>query len=125
MKISLITGGLFIIIFICLIPLKRHIVEYDTQKNGQSIIVTITYVPNCFGSKIRHYLKFRYENKIYSKVIGKPCEEYRIGETLNLKHTKGTSIFLYENEKIETEFISFGLLTIFGLFCIIYGFKRK
>ncbi len=76
-------------------------------------------------AKIRHYLKFKYDNKIYSKAIGKPCEEYRIDETLNLKHRKGTNIFLYENEAIETEFISFGLLAIFGLFCVIYGFKRK
>jgi hypothetical protein len=109
----------------CAIPLKHKIAEYDTQKNGQLITATIVDVPNCFGSKIRHFLKFKYNDQTYSKEIGRPCEEYKIGQALILKHTEGTDIFLYETEKIEKEFIATALLAILGLFLIIYGFKRK
>ena len=125
MKPFLILGGLFLIIFVCTIPLNHHIDEYKTQKNGQLINTIITYVPNCIGTKTRHFLKFKYNGKIYSKDIGRPCEEYKIGDKLILKHIDGTTVFLYENEKIEKEFISFGILAALGLFFIFYGLKKK
>lgn len=125
MKLFLAVGGLFIIIFVCIIPLQHKLKEYDTQKNGQVITATITYVPNCIGSKIRHFIKFNYDNKIYSKQINKPCEEYKVGEKLLLIHSAGTRIFLYENENLVKEFISVGLLALLGLFLFLYGFLKK
>ena len=121
---SLIYGGL-ILLFIGLVPLKRHFSEYEVQKNGEIITAIIVNVPNCFGTKIRHFLKFRYNNKIYSKTIGKPCEEYKVGETLYLKHIEGIDIFLYEDEKVEWEIASFLILAVSGLGCIIFNLKRK
>lgn len=126
MKIFIIVGGVFIIVFICLIPLKRDIIEYNTQKEGQLITATITYLPNCFGTKIRYFMKFTYAGKEFDKKVG--CgfiDDHRVNETIKLKHIEGTDIFLFENEKKETEFISTGIMVLFGIFFIVYGIKRK
>lgn len=125
MKTFLITGGIFITIFVCLVPLKRDIAEYDTQKNGELITAVITDVPNCIGMKVKHFIKFRFDNTVYSKKIGAPCDQYKIGQTIKLKHTPGTDLFLYVNETKESDFISTGLLTLTGLAFIIIGFKKK
>jgi hypothetical protein len=125
MKTFLIVGGFFIIIFVCLIPLPRDIAEYNTQRNGITVNVMITKVPNCIGTRISQYIKFRYNNEIYSKRVGAPCDEYRVGSILKLKHTPDTDIFLYENEKKEKEFVSAGLLALAGFTFIIIGFKKR
>lgn len=126
MKPMLIGAGLFIIIFICLIPLQRDIKEYETQKHGQLVTVTITYVPECIGAKVMHFIKFKYEGKKFDKKVG--CgfgDNHKVGDSISLKHIEGTDIFLFENEKKETEFISSGLLCLFGIYCIVIGIKRK
>ncbi len=126
MKLVLILAGLFIIIFICLIPLRRDIQEYQVQKNGQIIAATIIFIPNCIGAKIKYFIKFKYEGKIFDKKAG--CgfgDIYKVGDSIRLKHLIRTDIFLFENEKKETEFISTGLLLLFAIFCIFIGIKRK
>jgi hypothetical protein len=125
MKYLLLIGGACMF-FIGVIPLKRKFTEYDTQKNGEIISATITHIPDCFGTGIKHFLEFKYANTVYSKRIGeKSCEDYKRGEVLKLKHIEGTTVFLYENEKIGSQFISLGILTILGASFIIYGLRKK
>jgi hypothetical protein len=126
MKTFLIAGGIFIIIFICIVPLPRKIKEYNIQKNGNIVSVVITYIPHCIGTKIKHFMKFRYAGQEFDKSIG--CnfsDTHKVGETFNLRHIEGTDIFLFENEKIETEFISAGLLALFGIAFIVIGVRKK
>ena len=126
MKVSLIIAGIFFIIFLCIIPLSRDIKEYDVQKNGELITATITYIPNCIGSKIMYFMKFTYAGQEFDKKVG--CgfsDTHKVGETIKFKHTDGTDIFLFENEKIETEFISNGLLALLGIVFIVIGARRK
>jgi hypothetical protein len=106
--------------------LGRDIKEYDVQKNGELITVTITYIPNCIGSKIKYFMKFTYAGREFDKKVG--CgfaDTHKIGETIKLKHTDGTDIFLFENENKETEFISTTLLAVLGISFIVIGAKRK
>ncbi|MGZ4012112.1 MAG: hypothetical protein ACXVLF_14225 [Flavisolibacter sp.] len=125
MKAFLIIGGIFIIIFLCIVPLKRDIAEYYTHRNGELITAVITDVPNCIGTKVKHFIKFRFDNSIYSKIIGAPCDQYKVGQEIQLKHTPGTDLFLYVNETKESELISTGLLAVAGLAFIVIGFKKK
>ena len=125
MKILFILSGVFLLIFVCFIPLRRHLAEYETQKNGQLVVASIIYVPNCFEHRINPLLEFSYDNKVYSKAIGKLCEEYRIGNTLQLKHTAGSDIFLYTDESLTMEFVTTGFLAVFGIFLLIYGIVRN
>ncbi len=69
MKPFLIIGGLFIIIFICVIPLSRDIKEYNIQKNGDLVTATITYISHCIGAKIRFFMKFTYAGKEFDKKL--------------------------------------------------------
>jgi hypothetical protein len=126
MKLSLILGGLFIIIFICIVPLKRDIQEYDVQKNGELVTVSITYLPTCIGAKIRYFMEFTYSGKKFDKKVG--CghvENYKIGETIKFRHIEGTDIFLFPNETKEGEFIANGILAIMGIIFVFLGLKKK
>jgi len=126
MKAFLIFGGLFILIFICIIPLKQDLNEYDTQKNGELINATITYIPTCLGTKNKYFIKFIYAGQIFDKKVGRGFSDtHKVGDIIKLKHSRGTDIFLFDTEKKETEFISTSLLALFGLFCIIAGLRRK
>ena len=125
MKLGLILGGVFIIVFICIVPLKRDIDEYNVQKTGIEVDAIITDVPNCFGTKVKHFLKFKFENSIYSKRVGAPCDQYKRGQVIRLKHEPGTDIFLYLNETKESEFVATAAMAIFGILLIIIGIKKK
>ena len=50
---------------------------------------------------------------------------HKFGETIKFKHTNGTDIFLFENENIVIEFVSTGLLALFGIIFIVIGVRRK
>jgi hypothetical protein len=122
----LVIGGLFIIIFICIVPLKRHIQEYNVQKNGKLVTATITYIPNFVGCRTMHFIDFIYAGKKFDKKVG--CGfagTYKIGETIKFRHIDGTKIFLFENEKIEKEFISFAVLAVFGIVIIVIGARKR
>ena len=126
MKAFLIIGGLFIIIFICIIPLSRDIKEYNVQKNGVIVTATITSIPVCTGTKTHHFMKFTYAGQEFDKKVG--CgfsDNHKIGEKIRLKHMEGIDIFLFENEKKETGFISTSILAILGIVITIIGLKRK
>jgi len=126
MKPLLIIGGLFIIVFICIIPLNRDIKEYNVQKNGKLVTATMTYIPICSGTKIKYFMKFIYAGQEFDKKVG--CgfaDTHKVGETIKLRHIDGTNIFLFENEKKEKEFISTGLLAILGVAFIVIGVRKK
>lgn len=126
MKLFLILGGLFLIIFTCIIPLKRTIQEYDVQKHGELVTVTITYVPNCLGTKVHYFMAFNYSGQKFDKRIGcGSTDDYKIGEAIKLKHIEGTDIFLFEKETKEGDIVSAGLLGIFGIVFIIIGLRKK
>lgn len=126
MKLFLIIGGLFTIVFFCIIPLNRDIQEYYVEKNGKLVTASLTYIPNCSGTKIKYYMKFIYAGKEFDKRVD--CgfaSRYKVGDTINLKHKEGTDIFLFECEKIVKEFISTGLLAILGTSMIFIGIRKN
>ena len=126
MRIWYILSGLFITIFICLVPLKRHIQEYNVQKHGKLINAHLTYVPHSVGCKIKYSIKFIYASKQYSKKVGCNFDDtHKVRDIVQLKHIDGTDIFLFQDESITREFIAFGTLALFGLFLIIYGSRKK
>jgi hypothetical protein len=126
MRVWYILSGLFIIIFICLIPLKRHFQEYRVQTQGKIINVRLTYVPHSIGCKIIYSAKFVYEGKEHSKKVGCTFDEtHKVNDVIQLKHIEGIDIFLFPEENITKEFIASGALAAFGIFLIIYGNRKK
>ena len=126
LKPFLIVGGFFIIIFLCIIPLKRDIQEYAVQENGDIVTARITYIPNCIGSKIKYLMKFSYAGEQFDKKVGCSfADTHKVGELIKLKHTEGIDIFLFETENKKTEFISMAILALFGISFIVIGLRQK
>jgi hypothetical protein len=126
MRVWCILSGLFIIFFICIIPLNRHFKEYRVQKQGNIINARLTYIPHSLGCKIRYSAKFVHEGREYAKKVG--CnfyETHKVGDVIKLKHIEGIDIFLFPDESIVKEFMAFGALAVFGIFLIIYGSRRQ
>ena len=126
MKTLLIIGGLFLLVFVCLVPLRRDFQEYDTQKNGKLVTVTITHVPICSGTRVKYFMKFIYDRQEFDKRVG--CgfsDTHKVGEIIKLRHTDGTDIFLFEKENKEIEFVSTGFLAILGIASVVIGARRK
>ncbi len=123
-----IIGGIAIWFF-ALIGLKNDIDSYDVQKHGQTISVKITYVPICFGTRVKHHLRFQYiengEIKEYSKQIGGGlCGSLVVDQELKMKADLKKKIFLYEFEDVRKEFYASGLLGLAGLISIALGLKK-
>lgn len=88
------------------------------------IIVDKPY--SCIFSKTKHFAKFKYNGKIYSKRIGVSfCNKYRIGESVEMKYLKNYNEIMYPDEKTIYEFISMVSLSVFGLFMIFIGIKKN
>lgn len=126
MKVFLTIGGLFTIIVFCIIPLDRDIKEYDTQKYGKLITAIITHIPVCNGTKIKSFMKFTYGGQEFDKKVNCSfADTHKVGQVINLKHSEGTDIFLFENENKEKEFISKGLLAALGAVFIWMGLRKN
>jgi hypothetical protein len=126
MRIFYTLSGLFITIFICLVPLRRHLLEYKVQKQGQLVNVQLINVPHSVGCKIKYFMGFVYAGKEYSKKVG--CNFGKIhksGDNIHLKHLDGTDIFLLPDESITKELFAFGALALFGLGLMVYGIKSN
>ena len=127
-KIVYIIGGIAFWFF-ALIGLKYDIASYGVQKHGQLISVKITYVPICYGTKVKYHFRFNYfdngEIKEYSKKIGGGlCDDLIVGQELKMKADLRRKIFLYEFEDVRKEFYASGLFGLAGLISIIFGLKK-
>lgn len=125
MKLFLIIGGLFILVFVCIIPLSNDIEEYNVQQNGELVTATITYIPICNGTKVKYFMKFIYAEQEFDKAVGCDfADTHKVGETIKFRHKDGTDIFLFESENKESEFIAVGILAILGVVSIFIGLRR-
>jgi|GEM_PF-1836004 len=116
--------------FFALIGLQNDIDSYKVQKQGQLITVKITYVPICFGTKVKHDLRFQYsdngEIKEYSKQIGGGlCDKLVVGQELKMKADLKRKIFLYEFEDVRKEFYANGFFGFAGLISILFGLIKR
>jgi hypothetical protein len=119
MKAIYIIGGLFLL-FIPLISSKRHLAEYEVQKQGQLVKVVLTSIPQGKG-----FINFAFNADIYDKKVGRTFyQDYKVGDTLVLRYKEGGDIFLFEKENIENEFIAMGLLGLFGIAMLVKGLKK-
>lgn len=122
MKLFLIIGGLFLIIFTGMLPLTRKIQEYKTQREGEIVDVVVVRVEPCVNHKA--LLVFKYNNNRHDKWIG--CNsDFKNGDTLRLKHLEDSDFFLFEQEDVKGQFIAHGLLILFGLIIIVKGLNYK
>ena len=125
MKSFYIISGLAIIVAVCF-TVNRKKVELDVFLNGSNVAVTLTDLPNSIGAKIRYPIKFTYLGKEHSKMTrGAYSDEHYLGEKVTMKHKdEYEDLFLFMHENMYVEVASMVVLMLFGVFLIVYGYKR-
>jgi hypothetical protein len=102
--------------------------EYKVAKNGKSIEVVINKIPekcNQF-TKARKDFEFVYKGKIHSKWVGYDICTKNVGNKIMLIHWDDKeNIFLYPEEDIQSDILSFALLFVISLVALIISFRIK
>jgi hypothetical protein len=89
----------------------------DVERNGKIVKMKIERLPSsCIGAKVRYFVKYSYNNKLYDKATrGDFCKKHFIGELIDMKYLEGSKTILRPNESSFMNLISFGVLGLLGL----------
>ena len=100
--------------------------ELNIERNGYVVKMKIEKLPkSCIGAKIRYFITYSYNNKMYDKPTrGDFCEKHYVGELMDMKMLEGSNYILYPNESALKNLISFGFLGMFGLILSITQWRR-
>ena len=111
-------GSIFLIVF--------NLKSLDVERNGIIVKMRIEKLPNsCLGTRVKHFTTLSYDNEKYIKRIGgKFCDEHNIGELIDIKYLKGSSVVLFPEESVIPNLVSFGVLGLLALLMIIYQWKK-
>jgi hypothetical protein len=123
-KLLIIGGGLLIVMAVITTP--RTFAEYNVQKHGQLVGVTLLKLPNCsFGYKNK-FLTLDYEEHRYTlRTSCKYIKNFQEGQQIQMLHGFGSNIFLFQNEDLTIEILSTIGLARAGIVIIVIGFKKK
>ncbi|HYH15212.1 MAG TPA: hypothetical protein VD794_08330 [Flavisolibacter sp.] len=125
MKRFYIISGLVIIVVVCF-TINRKKAELDVFLNGRNVSVTLTDLPKSIGAKVRYPIRFTYLGKEYSKLTrGAYSEEHYLGEKATMRHKdEYEDLFLFTHENMYVEVVSMVALLLFGVFLIVYGYRK-
>lgn len=100
--------------------------EIKVYRNGSIVKMRIEKLPSsCIGAKVRYYVSFSYNGKIYDKATrGAFCDNHHVGEMIDIKWLKGSKSILWPHESALTNLISFGVLGLLGLTISAFQWKK-
>lgn len=100
--------------------------KLQVQKRGHIVKMKIERIPSfCYGTKSRYFVKYSYGGEIYDKSIkGSYCQDHYLGEIVEMKIMKGSTVILFPHESIIFSLISFAVIGIFGLIIFIVYLKK-
>lgn len=119
-------GGLGIILVSFLIMLGNY-GQYQVERDGVIVRMQISKMPNsCIGTKVKHLARFRYGNTVYVKQVGVSfCDDYRLGEFVEMKYLDGKSFIMFPTESVlPTFYLIFGSF-LFGVGCVVYYYIKR
>jgi hypothetical protein len=120
----LMAGAIFIVapFFLAMDDLK----SYKVARHGKVVEMEIIDKPSsCLGTKVKHYMKVKYQDKVFSKRIGGAyCEAHQKGDKVEIKYLAGMDRVLLPGERVIKEFIFEGIAIIFGLYVFWMGLKN-
>lgn len=124
MKFIFIAGIIFFVGSIILII--NNYEKYNIELNGQIVKMKIESLPkSCIGAKVRYFVTYSYNGKIYDKPTrGDFCERHHVGELMDMKMLDGSKYILFPDESALKSLISFGILGLFGLIFSISQWKN-
>ena len=100
--------------------------KYKVDKYGKIVKMRIEKLPtSCLGAKVQYFVLFSYNGELYDKsTIGDFCEKHYVGEYVDIKWLVGYKNILFPKESGLLEVVSCIILGLFGLFFIIYYWKK-
>lgn len=125
MKIFFMAAG--IVFFVgSIILIINNYEKYNIELNGQIVKMEIESLPkSCIGTKVRYFVTYSYNGKMYDKPTGGDfCERHHVGELMDMKMLNGSKYILFPDESALFDFISFGVLGVFGLILSINQWKK-
>lgn len=89
----------------------------QVQKRGKLVKMKIEKMPSsCVGSKVRYYVTYSYDGKLYDKATrGDFCEKHSVGEFIDMKFLEGSDIILRPEESAVMNSISAVILALIGI----------
>jgi hypothetical protein len=114
MRFLFFSGIIFFVGSIILINANYYIL--DIERNGKVVKMKIEQLPKtCYGGKVRYFVTYSYEGKMYDKATrGNYCEEHYIGELVDMKFLQGSKEILRPNESALMNLLFFAALGVLG-----------
>lgn len=111
-------GSIFLIV--------KKLDDFHVETTGVIVSMKIEKMPKpCLGAKAYYFVTLSYESDTYDKRIGGNfCEEHQVGEFINMKYLRGSSIVLFPDESIKSQFYSISILGLFGLVLAINQLRK-
>ncbi|WP_316839140.1 hypothetical protein [Pedobacter gandavensis] len=103
--------------------IKAEFNSLEVLKKGKIVKMEIIDKPAlCLGTKIKWMVKLKFQDKIFPKqVSGAFCEEYAVGQEVEMRYLDGSDIVLFPKEGVLGEFIASGLIGLAGLGLLLKG----
>jgi cbb3-type cytochrome oxidase subunit 3 len=109
--------GLLVLLIIFFVSYSKYKMEKETQSSGETVKVLISKVScSSYGSN-KSYIVFHHSNSNHIvNVENKFCENYKVGDSLNLLYNKEYDLF-FTNE-IDTTNEKWGMI-LSGIFFLL------
>lgn len=122
MKLSYILLGI-VIIGLSIAFIQDDFINLKVRNNGKIVDMEIIEKPrSCLGTKVKWFMKVRYQDKILAKQIPSIfCEEHRVGDIIQVRYLEGEDRILLPEEGVGLEFIASGVFILVGLYVVYIG----
>lgn len=123
----------YILIGLCFLIIPLFIIkskisqDLQVERKGKLVEMRIVDKPgSCLGTKVKWFMKVKYQGIVYSKQIGGAyCEAHNIGDMVQIRYLPGRDVVLLPKESVMLNIYAGILLSLVGLYSIIYGIRKK
>lgn len=126
MKISNVLLGI-VIIGLSIAFIQDDFINLKIKNEGKIVSMEIIEKPkSCLGTKVKWFMKVKYQNKILLKQIPSIfCEKHAVGDIIDVRYLEGEDRILLPEEGVTLSFIASGTFILVGLYLIYHGMVKK
>jgi hypothetical protein len=123
MKLFYLISGVLVLTF-STFWLFANLKLFDLEKSGTIVKMKIIDKPRtCPGTRAKYNMKVEYNGKVFIKEIASSvCEQYQVGDYIEMKYLKGEDQILYPHESFTFQFVEGVIFALLSVALIIYSF---